>query len=260
MLLLTLAAVSAVDKFTAPSRTPSESALAQTITSFTRKRTNAANVRKIRCEGLFYDPQDDPDHSPPSYACKWEQRTGDTWLSYSSYFDFASQRWRLKDHPDADVPNDASSKEERQFRAWLIPHLRKEFADTWEKLTIRYGYTFVDLNGDGRNEAIVTVLGGGGTCGTGGCPMFVEAQHEGRWRELAFTVRTREPIRVLSTKHHGWHDIGVIDGGGGMPRTFESPVTFNGREYAGSPTDKPLRKRVHGRAVLTDEMVNRPLF
>lgn len=259
-MLLVFAGAASIDAFAAPPRTPSPAALARSITSFTRKRTDAADVRKIRCEGPFYDPKDDPSHSPPIYACKWEQKAATAWQSYSSYFDFDSGRWRLKDRPDTDVPIDTFSQEERRFRAWLIPHLQEQFADMRDKLTIRYGYSFVDLNGDGRDEAVVTVLGGAGTCGTGGCEMFVEAQGRTGWHEVSSTVRTREPIRVLSTKHHGWHDIGVLDGGGGLPRTFESPVTFNGREYDGSPSDEPVHKGVHGLTVLTGEMVNRPLF
>lgn len=259
-MLLIFAGAAAIGKFTAPPRTPSPTALAQSITSFARKRTDAADVRKISCEGLFYDPEDDPSHSPPTYACKWEQRAANGWHSYSSYLDFDNGRWRLKDHPDTDVPIDASSQEERRFRAWLIPHLREQYADMQDKLTIRYGYAFVDLNRDGRNEAIVTVLGGAGTCGTGGCEMFVEAEDKAGWREVSSTVRTREPIRVLSTKHHGWQDIGVVDGGGGLPWTIESPVIFNAREYDGSPSDEPVQKGVHGLTILTDKMVNRPLF
>lgn len=258
-MLLILAAAAVIDMDTSPPRTPSASALARSLTSAMHKRIDAADVRNIRCEGLFYFPQGDSTHSPPSYACKWDQRKGKVWISYSSYFDFDNQRWRLKRSPDSDLPTDASSTEEQRLRAWLIPHLRKGLADSEDKLSYRYGYTLVDLNDDGKDEAIVTIWGRD-TCGTGGCPMNVEVDRGGVWHELSETVRTREPIRILSTKHHGWHDIGVIDGGGGMPCTIESPVTFNGRVYEGSPTDRPVRKGVHGRTVLTDDMVNRPLF
>src|SRR6266700_5652298 len=107
MMLLLVAAAAAIDKFTAPPRTPSSAALTQAVTSFTHKRTDAVDVRNISCDGLFYDPEDDPDHSPPVYACRWEQRSGKAWLSYSSYFDFENRRWRLKDRPDSDLPIDA---------------------------------------------------------------------------------------------------------------------------------------------------------
>src|SRR5258708_22884417 len=125
MMFLPLAAAVAIDKFTAPPSTPSSAALAEAATSFTHKHIDAADVRNVRCEGLFYDPQDDPGHSPPVYACKWEQVIDNGWLSYSSYFEFDNLRWRLKDNPDSDLPLDASSAEEQRFRAWLIPHLRK---------------------------------------------------------------------------------------------------------------------------------------
>jgi hypothetical protein len=241
----------------APRQTPSPSVLAQAITKFTGQATRPDYVRNIECEGFwYYSPY------PMSYVCKWEQKGGYAWHSYTSYFEVKQRQWTMTRKPETDQPIDPSSASERQFRAWLIPRIRKEYLEVREdpkKLDFRYGYTFVDLNDDGQNEAIVLLISDE-TCGTGGCGMEVEVQRDGHWRTLSYTVRTRPPIKILATKHHGWHDIGVFDAGGGMPKSFESPVVFNGRKYRFSPTDDPVPKAVHGRTVLTDKMIGRPLF
>jgi hypothetical protein len=261
LLVLAAAAAAAVQSFDAPPRTPSPAALAIALTGSSHKRVDAGDVRSIQCEGLFYDPQDDPSHSPPRYACRWDQQNGKDWRGYSSYFEFDDPRWKLTDKPVTDLPPDPASIEERRFREWLIPHLRHE-AEEYEdryKFAIRYGYTFVDLDGDGQPEALVWV-NSDSNCGSGGCDLEIERQENGKWRTFSDAVRTRPPIEVLTTKHHGWHDLAVFDVGGGIMRGFESPVRFMGKEYDESPSDGPLRKGEHGRVVLTYEMANRPLY
>lgn len=231
--------------------------LARAVTKFTGQATRPSDVRNIQCEGFWYSPP-----YPMSYVCKWQQNLGDSWESYTSYFEVKQQQWTLTRKPETDRPNDPSSASERRFRQWLIPRLRKEYLEEREdpkRFGVRYGYAFVDLNDDGRDEAIVVEVSDN-NCGTGGCGMEVEVQQGGRWRTLSYTVRTRPPIKLLPTKHHGWHDVGIFDAGGGMPKSFESPVVFNGRKYGFSPTDRPVRKGVHGRTILTDDMVGRPLF
>ena len=254
-LLLTAAAPANAD---APARRPDAAQLASAIDRFTHKSVSAADVRTIACEGLFSIAP-----WPASYACKWQQRVDSGWRSYSSYFDFRANRWTMTAAPDTDAPA-PRSVEERTFRKWLIPHLRAEAtgrdsANPAHKFAIRYGYALVDLNDDHRSEAIVW-WSSDANCGTGGCGLEVEVQRNGHWRVLSYVVRTRPPIRVLSSKHYGWHDIGVFDAGGGLERAIESPIRFTGREYDGSPTDEPVPKTVAPRTVLTRKMVKRPLF
>lgn len=244
-------------KSDAPPQTPSPSVLARAVTKFTGQATRPVDVRKIQCEGFwYYRPY------PMSYVCKWEQNVGDSWQSFTSYFEVKQRQWTLTRKPETDRPIDPTSAGERRFRDWLIPRLRKQYLqdrDDPKQFDVRYGYVFVDLNDDGQREAIVIVVSDD-TCGTGGCGMEVEVEQGGTWRTLSYTVRTRPPIKLLPTKHHGWHDIGIFDAGGGMPTSFESPVMFNGREYAGSPTDRPVRKGIRGRTLLSDDMIGRPLF
>lgn len=256
MIFAAVAAVAAVAANSdSPPRRPTSTSLAQALTSFGHARVAAIDLRNIRCEGLFYFKP-----WPMNYACTWDQRIGNDWRSFSSYFEFKSKRWSLSHKPATDLPAPTSA-EELRFRQWLIPHLRTEAAKDEEphKLTIRYGYALVDLNDDGRNEAIVWWMSDH-NCGSGGCGLEVEVQRHGGWQPLSYSVRTRPPIETLPTKHRGWHDIGVFDAGGGILPGFESRLRFNGREYEGSPTDRPLPKRNRGRIALTYETANRPLF
>jgi len=207
----------------------------------------------VMCEGLWYDLP----LAPMNYACKWDERTVGSWRSYSSFLDFGRGRWRLTEKPATDAPINPASIEERQLRAWLIPHLRREIVEVevQHKLTVRYAYALLDLNDDGRDEAIV-LLTGEQVCGSGGCPIEVETPRNGRWSALSEIVMTSPPIQVLPTKHHGWRDIAVWN----IKGQFESAVRFMGRQYDGAPSDEPLPKHLHGRTVIDFPKDYRPLF
>jgi hypothetical protein len=72
---------------------------------------------------------------------------------------------------------------------------------------------FVDLNDDGREEAIV-YLKGGSWCGSGGCTTLILAPKGPSYRIVTKITITRPPIRVLTSKSNGWHDISVQVQGG----------------------------------------------
>jgi hypothetical protein len=101
-----------------------------------------------------------------------------------------------------------------------------------------YLAAFIDLNGDGRDEAIVHMLGS--ACGTGGCNTLVLTQRGTGWRVVTTVTITRPPIRVLDTESSGWRDIAVWVQGGGIQRGYESVLQFNGTSYPRNPTVAPV--------------------
>jgi hypothetical protein len=87
----------------------------------------------------------------------------------------------------------------------------------------------VDLQDDGTKEVIV-YIGGRGWRGSGGCVMLILAPDGGSYRVVTKTTVTRLPIRVLTTKSNGWHDITVIARINGIEPLYETVLVFDGKK------------------------------
>ena len=148
-----------------------------------------------------------------------------------------------------------SSSEEMQFRHWLVHWLNAPGDDDVQNLV--YGYALVDLNGDGRNEAVVWARDNS-NCGTGGCDLAIFVHARSGWRLFSTVATTRPPIELLGTRNHGWHDIGVWNSGGGIRHPYEGRVHFNGRKYPFSGGAEKLPRGAHGRVIIKDATI--PLF
>ena len=61
---------------------------------------------------------------------------------------------------------------------------------------LRYAHAFADLDGDGRDEAIIYLMGRD-ACGSGGCDLFVLTDEGGSWRKIARLTIANPPIRLL---------------------------------------------------------------
>lgn len=132
---------------------------------------------------------------------------------------------------------------------------RADYADS------TYVSAFADLDGDGRDEALV-YLNSGYFCGSGGCNLYVYRQIRGRWRQVSEISIANLPIRLLATRSHGWRDISVLVAGGGV-RAHEARLSYNGRSYPSNPSVPPaatLRGRAAGRPLIAEETPGRPLF
>lgn len=105
----------------------------------------------------------------------------------------------------------------------------------------RFLSAFVDLNGDGKQEAIVYLLHND-FCGSGGCPMLVLTPQDSSYRIITKTTVTRPPIRVLATKTNGWSDLSVSVSGGGIRNAYDAKLSFNGKKYPSNPTVSPAQK------------------
>jgi heat shock protein HslJ len=93
----------------------------------------------------------------------------------------------------------------------------------------RYVYGRVDLNGDGREEVFVYLLGSI-FCGTGGCNLLLlTPSGEGYALVNNFPI-SRLPIVVASTRGEGWSDIFRLESGGGARASYVRHA-FDGKRY-----------------------------
>jgi hypothetical protein len=128
--------------------------------------------------------------------------------------------------------------------------------------TTRYSVAFVDLDDDGTPEALV-YLSGPEWCGSGGCSLLILRPEGPSWKVITRTTITQLPIRVLSTKTNGWHDITVWVRGGGIQPGHEARLRFNGRKYPSNPSTLPaekLPKNAEGKVVISAKTIAKPLY
>jgi hypothetical protein len=121
---------------------------------------------------------------------------------------------------------------------------------------------FVDLNGDGTNEAVV-YLSGTSWCGSGGCTTLILTQNERSWMVITKITITRLPIRVLSSTSNGWRNIAVRVQGGGIQLSHEAELLFNGSSYPTNPSAPPARRlnaQVPGQVLIPSSKGAKPLF
>jgi len=128
--------------------------------------------------------------------------------------------------------------------------------------TTRYAAAFADLKGDGTQEAIVYLIGSR-WCGGGGCSSLILAPNGSSFKVITSTTVTQLPIRILSEKTNGRHDLGVGVGGGGIRPGYEARLRFNSKKYPSNPTVAPsqrLPKKVKGEVIIPSDTKGVPLY
>ncbi len=111
-----------------------------------------------------------------------------------------------------------------------------------DRASLRFLTATVDLNGDGKPETIVYLLGQE-FCGSGGCSMLVLRQDQnGNYMLVTESTITRLPIRILTTSTNGWKDLGVTVARGGIRTPYEARLPFNGKKYPSNPTVSPAKR------------------
>lgn len=105
-----------------------------------------------------------------------------------------------------------SSKAEEDVRRFLVGYVESHHMEVNDA---RYAVGFVDLNGDGINEAIVYLLGRD-WCGTAGCQTLVLSRSRDSYRSVGRILATRPPIRALDRKAHGWRTLAAWVRGAGV--------------------------------------------
>jgi uncharacterized protein len=124
----------------------------------------------------------------------------------------------------------------------VVHAIRKAYGDD----ELRYFDRAVDLDGDGKPELVVYVVGPT-VCGSGGCDLLVFTPAGAGYRRLAAISVTQVPIRASSAKSSGWRDLVVRIGGGGG-RSGDVALAFDGKTYPRNPTVPGPRVKPAGAA------------
>jgi len=152
-----------------------------------------------------------------------------------------------------------TSEEAAKLKAFLRDYLRG--SDKQGDSTTRYFAVPVDLT-DGGGE-IIAYFTDQHSCGTGGCTTLIVAPSPSSYKVITSITIAWPPIRVLSTKTNGWHDLGVWVQGGGIQPGYEADLKFDGRAYPRNPSIPPaehMGRNVAGRVVIPKDVVGVPLY
>jgi heat shock protein HslJ len=115
----------------------------------------------------------------------------------------------------------------------------------------RYVHGRVDLNGDGRDEVFVYLLGSI-FCGTGGCDLLLFTKAGGGYSLVNKFPISRLPIIVSAKRTKGWNDIMRLESGGGAKASYVRH-TFDGKRYV--KRERMLAdKAPAGKSYLTGEL------
>ena len=156
---------------------------------------------------------------------------------------------------------DNPSKEEAALRQFIqdFEHEKKLPRDGDEQ----FSYALLDLNDDGRDEAILYLIGRS-WCGTGGCPTFILKQRDNKYSLISKISITRPPIWVLDATSYLWHNLAFLAAGGSYEvRPAEVEVFFDGHEYPPFPSIPPgrqLKEGSPGKVVITKSSTLVPVY
>jgi len=101
-----------------------------------------------------------------------------------------------------------------------------------------FRFALVDLNGDGREDAIV-LMSGSGWCGSGGCTMLIFRGIDSGFEYVCSSTVTSAPIRVSKKMVRGWRSLVVLSKGkGDVVMRFTEAA-----RYPGNPSVQPKASR-----------------
>ena len=136
--------------------------------------------------------------------------------------------------------------------------IRKLLQSRDDDKTTQYVAAFRDLNGDGKPEAIVYLIGKS-SCGSGGCNLFILQKTGASWKVVTRMTVTNPPIRMLNTTSNGWRSLAVWVHGGG----YEAELRFNGKTYPRNPSVPPARRAANnlaGEVLISSSTNPKPLW
>lgn len=93
----------------------------------------------------------------------------------------------------------------------------------------RYYYNFIDLNGDGKKEVFVQLVGPF-TSGTGGDTGLILKQEKDHFELLQRFTLIRNPIIVSTHQTNGWNDL-ILEVYGGGAEAAKVQLKFDGEQY-----------------------------
>jgi hypothetical protein len=121
-----------------------------------------------------------------------------------------------------------------KLEAAIVNALYEGDRDSAARDKVRYYYNRVDLNGDGRAEAIVYVFGAT-WCGSAGCAALVFRAITGGYELVTNISGVENPVIVSRLKTHGWNDLiahvrwGEVEGR--TLRDYYAVLRFDGCTY-----------------------------
>ena len=131
----------------------------------------------------------------------------------------------------------SGAAQETQLQRFLQQYVTATI-DIPEVSDTRYVAKFVHLRDDGAQQIIVYLIGPA-WCGSSGSAPFVLIPSHSSYQIVTEISIVWLPIRVLDTKSHGWHDLGVWVRGGGIQARYEARLSFDGEQYPNNPTMPP---------------------
>ena len=100
-----------------------------------------------------------------------------------------------------------------------------------------YDFAGVDLNGDGKSEAVV-LFSGPDWCQKTGCSLVVFQEEEVGYRPVSHVTSARPPVLIGPEASFGWRDLMANTGGGNAPvRTVR--LGFSGKGYPANALLQP---------------------
>lgn len=163
--------------------------------------------------------------------------------------------------PTADATTAAADAElEAAIRA-TAPDYRSDIVGSEDAAKARYAAARKDLNGDGRDEVFVYLMGPF-FCGTGGCNLLVFSQGMDGYSLLANIALSRPPVIVADTASNGYADVWRQQSGGGASAQFVQHVFKDGKyvEQSRTAIDQPPAGTtvIKGDIEFTDGLVLEP--
>jgi hypothetical protein len=120
------------------------------------------------------------------------------------------------------------------------PELRQaveRYAITKQRQPAQFDFAGIDLNGDGRAEAVV-LFAGQDWCQRTGCSLVVFQKEQAGYRPVSHVISVRPPIMIGPESSFGWRDLMVGTGGGPAPiRTVR--LGFTGKGYPANALLQP---------------------
>ncbi len=114
---------------------------------------------------------------------------------------------------------------------------------------VSYVYGRTDLDGDGRQDVLVYLMGPY-VCGTGGCTLQVFRQEARGYRLVTSFPTSRLPVIASEARRNRWRDLWRLQSGGGAPATWVREV-FDGRGYRSKERIPAAGRQPAGTAVLS---------
>ncbi|MCP9927696.1 META domain-containing protein [Cyanobium sp. CH-040] len=132
--------------------------------------------------------------------------------------------------PSAEVrySNDPDPELEAAILRNVADYTRQVVGDAPERWA-RYVHAASDLDGDGRDELLVYLMGSP-FCGTCGCILQVYRLTPSGYVLVNDCPISRLPVVAADTQTNGWRDLWRLESGGGAPATYVRHV-FNGQRY-----------------------------